>query len=886
MKAVLALAALTLPLLAAAHKEAHTTGEIEVQRALQAAAYHFTAERKRAWAQKVLGGRPSLAGYEDLFDPETYSDLERGSGQKLLSCVEEREADIRNNSCVLAPEVTQGPYYHNEGHLIRQNIAEFQFGLLTLLDIGVIDVETCQPLPNVLVDIWHANATGDYAGHPFPRPDLVDELPATEGPRRGLRTAYPRTLPEETWLRGAWPTNARGVAQFSTIFPGYYTGRALHVHTKVFTEWAPLPDGAFKAGRLAHTGQFFFDDDVTETVNKMWPYSTNPIRDTFGRVRNWDDGLNIFNASRGPEGAYDPVFRLEKLGAIIDQGLFAFITMVRLSFSAARGVWAALMVWGRGSMRARRMTSREVSRAGAATDSTSRFSPAMMMSNLPDVPTSPVQQILHTNIAPSSTQITKIHQIIRRVDGLKAQLNAQLSERASATAASDQRRAELAQFAQAHARLLAPERRLPLEIIARIFLHCAQDAKSLAGAARARAALCAVCRTWRDVAVATQALWTFFALVPRASFHRDIADMSETWLARAGALPISLEVRNRVGVQLAPGLQHLLAVHAANLESVALTVRPAELEVPGESWSLAFCHLPALQKLDVEFLVSKDLGWANDMFADAPQLHSVRLVKVKVYDMRLPWAQLTELRSWGLSLHDQLSMLAACSRLLEFDGWMCPGDTSAHHVVCSPELHTLRLSVDGTTTPILDHLLLPSLRDLRINCLAGWRYDLGTRLVPCVRRSACLLRTLELSFAHDYMSEGSLIECLQLVPTLTGLALHFESSTRCFTDSTLARLTHGGAPPCLLPNLEDIDIDLCRTPCTSAALLGMVRSRCTARVEDSSLPEVAQLRLLRLFASTSQLGDASASELRAMAGACQLQLKVRMFMHTGGGRIR
>ena len=55
----------------------------------------------------------------------------------------------------------------------------------------------------------------------------------------------------------------------AAIFPGYYTGRALHVHTKVFTDWAPLPNGTFKAGQLAHTGQFFFDDDVTETINKV-----------------------------------------------------------------------------------------------------------------------------------------------------------------------------------------------------------------------------------------------------------------------------------------------------------------------------------------------------------------------------------------------------------------------------------------------------------------------------------------------------------------------------------------------------------------------------------------------------------------------------------------
>jgi hypothetical protein len=60
----------------------------------------------------------------------------------------------------------------------------------------------------------------------------------------------------------------------------------------------------------------------------MWPYTTNPIHDTWGRTRNWDDSLNIFNDSHGPEGDYNPIFKAEKLGAIIDQGLVAFITMV------------------------------------------------------------------------------------------------------------------------------------------------------------------------------------------------------------------------------------------------------------------------------------------------------------------------------------------------------------------------------------------------------------------------------------------------------------------------------------------------------------------------------------------------------------------------------
>jgi len=263
----------------AAHKEPKNPQEIEVQRALQAAAYHcapavaqFTASRKRSWAQKVLAGQPSLPGYQHLFSLESYEDMgidAAEEGKQLLSCAPVESPHIQNNTCVLAPEVTEGPYHHIAGHPIRQNIAELQDGLLLLLDIGVIDVETCQPLPNVLVDIWQANSTGFYAGHPLPRPDLVDEKPQVGGKRAGLKTAYPRTVHEETFLRGAWPTDRRGVAQFTTIFPGYYTGRATHIHTKVYPTWKVLPNGTFKSSHLAHVGQFFFDDEINLRIDNV-----------------------------------------------------------------------------------------------------------------------------------------------------------------------------------------------------------------------------------------------------------------------------------------------------------------------------------------------------------------------------------------------------------------------------------------------------------------------------------------------------------------------------------------------------------------------------------------------------------------------------------------
>lgn len=176
--------------------------------------------------------------------------------------------------------------------------------------------------------IQHANATGHYAGHPDPAPDLVDEIPQQTGARKGLLSAFPRTKYEETWLRGALPSDANGVAEFTSIFPGYYTGRATHVHVKVHPEWTMLPNGTFQSGRLIHTGQFFVDDELNEQIDKLWPYNTNPIRDLpgRGRTRNWDDSLKIYQESH--ENGYMPTFDIEPLGGVLSQGLIGYITMV------------------------------------------------------------------------------------------------------------------------------------------------------------------------------------------------------------------------------------------------------------------------------------------------------------------------------------------------------------------------------------------------------------------------------------------------------------------------------------------------------------------------------------------------------------------------------
>uniref|UniRef100_A0A0K3C7C1 BY PROTMAP: gi/342321440/gb/EGU13374.1/ ADP-ribose pyrophosphatase [Rhodotorula glutinis ATCC 204091] n=1 Tax=Rhodotorula toruloides TaxID=5286 RepID=A0A0K3C7C1_RHOTO len=285
----------------------------------------YQAIRKRN-AQQVLSGGPASTNTEDLFlDQASEHDVEDTLIARTLLAPLTEEPRIRNHSCILAPQLTEGPYYHTEGHPIRQNMAEDQLGLPFYMDVGVIDVNTCEPLENALVDLWHANTTGHYAGHPEQDPELKWEGPATSGPRKGLLSKYPRTNDHETFLRAAWPTNKNGLAQFSSIFPGYYTGRATHVHVRIHTAWEPLANGTFTSSRMIHTGQFFVPDSLNMQIDKIWPYNTNPIADKWGRTRNWVDSLDIYHDAHG--NGYNPEFEVLKVGSVIQQGLIGYITV-------------------------------------------------------------------------------------------------------------------------------------------------------------------------------------------------------------------------------------------------------------------------------------------------------------------------------------------------------------------------------------------------------------------------------------------------------------------------------------------------------------------------------------------------------------------------------
>jgi protocatechuate 3,4-dioxygenase beta subunit len=170
-------------------------------------------------------------------------------------------------SCVVVPALTEGPYYVNE-NLDRSDIRidtsndSTVAGTVLRLDwvVSQVDGSACIPLEGVLVDVWHCDATGVYS-----------DVGSAQG---------------HDFLRGYQHTDAAGKATITTIYPGWYQGRAVHIHFKIRT------DAAASSG-LEFTSQLFFEDSLNDQVFSQGVYASKGSPD----VKNASDG--IFQQSQG-----------------------------------------------------------------------------------------------------------------------------------------------------------------------------------------------------------------------------------------------------------------------------------------------------------------------------------------------------------------------------------------------------------------------------------------------------------------------------------------------------------------------------------------------------------------------------------------------------------
>ena len=164
-----------------------------------------------------------------------------------------RRPERTSSSCTLTRELTEGPYWIDT-NLTRRDITEDRDGVALRLVLTVQDAGTCRAIAGADVEIWHADAAGDYSGFD------------------GARTAT-------RYLRGHQRTGAKGRAVFDTIYPGWYRGRTPHIHLKVHV-----------GGNEVHTGQLFFRDSISAAVYRRATTVARRRRDEQRRGRDLRGG--------------------------------------------------------------------------------------------------------------------------------------------------------------------------------------------------------------------------------------------------------------------------------------------------------------------------------------------------------------------------------------------------------------------------------------------------------------------------------------------------------------------------------------------------------------------------------------------------------------------
>jgi protocatechuate 3,4-dioxygenase beta subunit len=204
-----------------------------------------------------LNRRQALAGFGSLSLGAVLAACDTGSSSSTTSSPSAADATGTATAseeydsaatCGQTAELTEGPYYF-DANALRSDIREDRPGATLRLGIRVRSAGDCRPIQDAVVDIWHCDAVGTYSG-----------VQGDSG----------------RFLRGTQPTNAEGIAEFTTVYPGWYQGRTVHIHAKVHLD-----------NQTVLTTQLFFDDEVSTKVYERQPYASHGARDQF----NDSDGI-------------------------------------------------------------------------------------------------------------------------------------------------------------------------------------------------------------------------------------------------------------------------------------------------------------------------------------------------------------------------------------------------------------------------------------------------------------------------------------------------------------------------------------------------------------------------------------------------------------------
>lgn len=181
-----------------------------------------------------------------------------------LSSDNKRQNTPAGDECDLSPRETKGPFpTKTPSQMVQSNIKSDRAGLALLINLTIIDkTNNCKPLTGAQVDIWHCDKDGyysEYGNHPMQRNDLT--------------AAH--------FLRGRQITDANGHVSFLSIYPGWYRGRAPHIHIEIFD----------KGGISLLVTQVAFPENIS---NKVY---SSPLYISRGEADTPNNKDNVFSDS-------------------------------------------------------------------------------------------------------------------------------------------------------------------------------------------------------------------------------------------------------------------------------------------------------------------------------------------------------------------------------------------------------------------------------------------------------------------------------------------------------------------------------------------------------------------------------------------------------------
>ncbi len=222
-----------------------------------------TAENTEKWSRRhaltVLGAATGLTGIAGIALAGCGSSPTSPTSTTSTSSTT-TTTTTNNSACVVTPTEETGPYPDKTGMInnasfFRSDVTEGKSGLPLRLILTIINVSgSCAAVSGANVEIWQCDASGHYSEY--------------------SQQGYDGT--GETYLRGVQTTNAAGQVTFTTIYPGWYQGRATHVHVEIYV-----------SGALVKTTQIAFPESISAAVYATGVYAAKGQNTT----SNGSDGV-------------------------------------------------------------------------------------------------------------------------------------------------------------------------------------------------------------------------------------------------------------------------------------------------------------------------------------------------------------------------------------------------------------------------------------------------------------------------------------------------------------------------------------------------------------------------------------------------------------------